>query len=113
MFELLTGEALRSGRGIWVHAVSFDASPRCPYNPPHPVFFKVGDAEMDLELRGKNAIVTGGGSNIGRSIVLTLAEEGANIAVFDVDEDTADRVVQEARDAGAARRTVRPPHRYN
>ena len=57
---------------------------------------------MDLELRDKNAIVTGGGSNIGRSIVLTLAEEGANIAVFDVDEDTAGRVVQEARDAGAA-----------
>jgi NAD(P)-dependent dehydrogenase (short-subunit alcohol dehydrogenase family) len=57
---------------------------------------------MDLELRGKNAIVTGGGSNIGRSIVLTLAQEGANIAVFDVDEDTAGRVVQEARDTGAA-----------
>ena len=57
---------------------------------------------MDLELRSKNAIVTGGGSNIGRSIVLTLAEEGANIAVFDVDEETAGSVVQEARDAGAA-----------
>ena len=56
---------------------------------------------MDLTLEGKNAIVTGGGSNIGRSIVLTLAGEGANVAVFDVDEETAGSVIQEAKDAGA------------
>ena len=37
---------------------------------------------MDLTLKGKNAIVTGGSSNIGRSIVSTLAQEGANIVVF-------------------------------
>ncbi len=56
---------------------------------------------MDLTLRGKNAVVTGGGSNIGRSIVLTLAEEGANVAVFDVDEETANNVIREAREAGS------------
>ncbi len=36
---------------------------------------------MNLQLEGKNAIVTGGSKGIGRSIALTLAEEGANIAI--------------------------------
>ncbi|MDP7104058.1 MAG: SDR family NAD(P)-dependent oxidoreductase [SAR202 cluster bacterium] len=56
---------------------------------------------MELTLNGKNAIVTGGGSNIGRSIALTLAEEGANIAIFDLDETAALGVFQEAKEAGA------------
>ena len=36
---------------------------------------------MDLGLREKSVIVTGGGSNIGRGIVLGFAEEGAHITV--------------------------------
>ncbi|HYF63988.1 MAG TPA: SDR family oxidoreductase [Herpetosiphonaceae bacterium] len=36
---------------------------------------------MDLELRGKSAIVTGGSKGIGRSIALGLAREGANVAI--------------------------------
>jgi 2-hydroxycyclohexanecarboxyl-CoA dehydrogenase len=34
---------------------------------------------LDLELGGKTVIVTGGGSNIGRGIVLAFAAEGANV----------------------------------
>jgi 2-hydroxycyclohexanecarboxyl-CoA dehydrogenase len=56
---------------------------------------------MDLTLKGKNAIVTGGSSNIGRSIVQTLADEGVNVAVFDIDEATAGDVIKEAKAAGA------------
>lgn len=36
---------------------------------------------MDLGLRGKGAVVTGGSKGIGRAIALGLADEGANVAI--------------------------------
>jgi 3-oxoacyl-[acyl-carrier protein] reductase len=36
---------------------------------------------MNLELRGKGAIVTGGSKGIGRAVALGLAQEGANVAI--------------------------------
>ena len=36
---------------------------------------------MNLELKGKNAIITGASKGIGKSIALTLAEEGVNVAI--------------------------------
>lgn len=39
---------------------------------------------MDLELNGKNALVTGGQRGIGRDICLSLAREGVNIAYGDI-----------------------------
>ena len=39
---------------------------------------------MDLGLNGKNVIITGGGSNIGRSIVHAFANEGANIVIAEL-----------------------------
>ena len=39
---------------------------------------------MDLELNGKNALVTGGERGIGRDICLSLAREGVNIVYCDI-----------------------------
>jgi len=36
---------------------------------------------MDLQLKGKNAVVTGGSKGIGRAIALALAAEGVNVAI--------------------------------
>ncbi|MFC2035378.1 SDR family NAD(P)-dependent oxidoreductase [Chloroflexota bacterium] len=48
---------------------------------------------MDLGLKGKTAIVTGGGSNIGRAISMTLAKEGANVVIADIDQKQMEKVV--------------------
>ena len=45
---------------------------------------------MDLEITGRVAFVTGAGRGIGREICLTLAAEGACIAVNDLFQDRAD-----------------------
>jgi NAD(P)-dependent dehydrogenase (short-subunit alcohol dehydrogenase family) len=42
---------------------------------------------MDLELQGKNALVTGGERGIRRDICLSLAREGVNIAYCDLKID--------------------------
>jgi 3-oxoacyl-[acyl-carrier protein] reductase len=39
---------------------------------------------MDLELKGKTAIVTGGATGIGRAITEMLAKEGCSVAVCDI-----------------------------
>ena len=44
-----------------------------------------------MRLAGKVAVVTGGGSGIGRGIALCLAREGANIAIPDLQESNAAR----------------------
>lgn len=64
---------------------------------------------MGDRLRGRNAVVTGGGRGIGRAIALAMAEEGANIVVCDLggatdgtgaDRAPADSVVAECKELG-------------
>jgi len=57
---------------------------------------------MDLDLKGKSIIVTGGGSNIGRGIVLAFAAEGANITIGDIDTEQAQKTADFAMQMGAA-----------
>ena len=52
-------------------------------------------------LEGKTALVTGSGRNIGRAIILKLAEEGANVVVnARSNKDEAESVADEARALG-------------
>lgn len=56
---------------------------------------------MELNLKAKSVVVTGGGSNIGRAIVLAFAAEGARITIGDIDAVQAGKVAQMALERGA------------
>ena len=55
---------------------------------------------MYKEFLGKTALVTGGGSGIGRAAALKLGAQGANVVVNDLNLAAAERVVAEIRDGG-------------
>jgi len=55
---------------------------------------------MDLGLKGKTVIVTGGGSNIGRGIVLGFAAEGCHIVNAEIDLAQGQKVVDQANSLG-------------
>jgi 3-oxoacyl-[acyl-carrier protein] reductase len=54
-----------------------------------------------MKLAGKNAVVTGGGRGVGRSICLAFAKEGANVIVnYAGNRQAADEVVAKIQDMG-------------
>ncbi len=55
---------------------------------------------MSRRLDGRGAVVTGGGSGIGRGIARALASEGAAVVVADIDVDGAEAVAAELVDGG-------------
>ena len=58
---------------------------------------------MELGLKGKNVVITGGGSNIGRAIVHAFAREGSNIVIAELAPEQGEKVAVEvaAMDTGS------------
>ena len=54
---------------------------------------------MDLQLKGKTALVTGASEGIGKAIALKLAEEGVDVAICARRKDVLDRTAQEIASA--------------
>ncbi|MBF5007304.1 SDR family NAD(P)-dependent oxidoreductase [Diaphorobacter caeni] len=55
---------------------------------------------MELNLKGRVALVTGSGSGIGRDTVFKLAEEGCRIVVSDINAGSAEETAEALRKAG-------------
>lgn len=53
-----------------------------------------------MRLKGRTALVTGGGQGIGRAIAVALAREGAQVAVLDVLRENAEAVCREIEALG-------------
>lgn len=57
-------------------------------------------------LAGKRALVTGGGSGIGRAICLRLAAEGAHVTILEARVETAEATAAAIREAGGHARVL-------
>jgi NAD(P)-dependent dehydrogenase (short-subunit alcohol dehydrogenase family) len=62
---------------------------------------------MDLGLRGRTALITGGASGLGKETAATLAAEGARVMIADVNPANLDAALKELQAAGAEAEAVR------
>ena len=55
---------------------------------------------MEFNFKGKKAIVTGGGSGLGRECALLFAKSGADVLIADLRPERCEQVAQEVRNLG-------------
>jgi 2-deoxy-D-gluconate 3-dehydrogenase len=60
-----------------------------------------------FDLKGKGAIVTGGGMGIGQAIALRLAEAGAGLMIADIDLDAANQTVEQIKNNGGKAHAIK------
>ena len=66
-----------------------------------PHFYDISEGKpMKVNLNGQVAVVTGGAQGIGWAIVQALADNGARMAIVDVDAESGDRAAREISMAG-------------
>ena len=53
-----------------------------------------------LSLKGKKAVVTGGGSGIGKAVSVVFAKQGAEVCILELNADHAATIVEEIKAQG-------------
>lgn len=64
-------------------------------------------SNLSVDLKGKVAVVTGGGNGIGRACALALAKSGAAVAVVDISDEALEGIKAEIENAGRVCRTYK------
>ena len=62
---------------------------------------KPGEMKMDLQLKGKTALILGGSKGLGRGVADALAAEGVAVALVARGQEALDRAVSEISSRGA------------
>jgi 3-oxoacyl-[acyl-carrier protein] reductase len=61
----------------------------------------LGELILDLGIKGKNALITGGSRGLGRQSAISLAREGVNVAICARGKEKLEETAAELRDSGA------------
>jgi 3-oxoacyl-[acyl-carrier protein] reductase len=62
---------------------------------------RMGETVLDLGIRGRNALITGGSRGLGRQSAISLAREGVNVAICARGQERLDETAAELRNSGA------------